>query len=88
MSPKLSDTELMSRYADDLLCTGAQEDVQRAIEIVRNAPKGLLDTSPGLKILYDALSDSRDSHKQPRGDLGDYRYGFKNIRREVDSSTQ
>lgn len=74
VSPYLDNTEAMGQYAENLLGSGTQVDIQRAAEIVLNAPEQLLKNKPGLKVLHEALS--KPIEKKPRGDMGDYKYGF------------
>lgn len=60
VSPKLNDAIAMNDYAKRLLISGSRTDIQRAADIVLHASEQLLDTNPGLHVIYEALTGTRN----------------------------
>lgn len=71
VSPKLIDPAAMMDYVDRLLTSGTADDIQRATGMVLQASEQLLNTTPGLHVIYKALTGTGDYLGDNRWELGD-----------------
>jgi len=71
VSPKLNDPIAMNGYAERLLVSGTGADIQRATNIVLLASEQLLNTNPGLHVIYQALTGTKGDQVDHPWELGD-----------------